>query len=267
MLGSATGAGGPQARLGRSWTRRASPASRRRCCRSSRPLSCTRWVSTRSTASPSQTAPDGSASATEVAGALAVASVAPVRNAFGKSVGTLVSLDMLKHNDGLRRPGRQEGRRPGVDLPERRLASPRPSRATTASAPPACRRLTRSARRSWSADSPTWATRTSPTSPTSPTTSRSRTRAARSIGMMFTGIPQAPYRAAGIAFTVKFILIAMAGLAAGHRHGLGHRQPGHQAAHRGQRRRREDRRRRPDRRRARGRATARPSSWAARSTR
>ena len=156
-------------------------AWRRRSSRSSRRPSCTRLASTRSTGSRSPTAPTAAPAPPRSSARWPSPRWRRCATPSARTSGRSSSLDMLKHNAGFVDQIVKQGRRTGVDLPERRRASPRRSRAATASASigmPGLRRgtLGRPGRRR----AVPGQLERSPTSPTSRTTSRSRIPAAPS---------------------------------------------------------------------------------------
>jgi methyl-accepting chemotaxis protein len=155
--------------------------------------------------------PDGSASPTEAVGALAVASVAPVRNAFGKNVGALVGLDMLKQNAGfvdqvVKKVGGQASIYQNGVCVATTIKGSDGKRVSGMPASDEIRSVVLVGGERFQGNSSVLdVTYISDYEPL-------KDPGGNVIGMMFTGIPQAPYRTAGITFTVKFILIATAGL-------------------------------------------------------
>lgn len=153
----------------------------------------------------------GSANPTEAAGALTVASMASVNDAAGKRVGTLVGLDMLKLNNSFveRIVGKVGGQatiyQNGVRV------------ATT---------LTGDNQKKVTGTPVSDQIRTTVLQTGAPYRGNANVLGTvyisdyeplkdpdgAVVGLMFTGVPQAPYRAAGIGFTTKFMLIALAGL-------------------------------------------------------
>jgi methyl-accepting chemotaxis protein len=153
----------------------------------------------------------GSASATEVAGALVIASVAPVADENGKRAGTIVALDVLKgDNEFVDRVVATVGGHSTIFQNGVRVATTvKSADGTRAVGTPVSDKVRevvlvggqpfRGTAKVLKAD---FITSYEPlTDPDG-----------KVVGMLFNGIPQAPYRSATIAFFVKFSLIALAGL-------------------------------------------------------